>query len=197
MRKIASPFHTYRSAFTLMDTWRYCVFYNNITKTVQPLLFSPWLFFITPLPLSHLVSTHPYAPLHTFHPSFHSTSQLWYLAQETWRQTATKIVWAATNLKTFMKVRFRGKGYYLYKSRRNTLSFRFGYSHRVYRYSGIMWFKLMSKTEIFIWGRSMSQVWRFAWSIKRIRPHNQYTGKGIRFLRQITYRKLGKIGSYR
>lgn len=116
---------------------------------------------------------------------------------ETWRKRMMGSVWSLISSKVFMKLKFRGKGYYLFRSRRNALSFRFGYSHRVYRFPGLVWYKMMSKTEVFIWGRSYLPVWNFARSIKQIRPHNQYTGKGIRFIRQITYKKLGKVGSYR
>lgn len=34
-------------------------------------------------------------------------------------------------------------------------------------------------------------------SFKKIRPINIFTGKGVRFTRQIIYRKTGKVSSYR
>lgn len=195
--KPISPYHFYKTQFTLTAEWRYCVLRNNVVGTLHPTLFSPLLNFISPLPISHLSQGEHFSSIINLNPQFYATFQTFYLPQETWRHSLTKTMWAVANVKTSMRLRFRGKGYYLYKSKRNTLSFRFGYSHRVYRYSGIMWFRLLSKTEILIWGRSKLPVWRFAWSIKRIRPYNKYTGKGIRFTRQITYKKLGKIGSYR
>nr|YP_010725825.1 50S ribosomal protein L6 [Bakuella subtropica]WDY80870.1 50S ribosomal protein L6 [Bakuella subtropica] len=106
-------------------------------------------------------------------------------------------VWFFANSFFFTKLKFRGKGYYLYKSRRNTLAFRFGYSHRVYKRTIAVFYRLFSKTEIFLWGGLDSSLNNFGYSLKLIRPYNQYTGKGVRFLRQITYRKLGKVGSYR
>lgn len=195
--KSSLSYKHYKSTFTTMAHWRYVVALCLHSNRLLPIIFSPNYIFSLPLPphtfkLNSLCQTffqfHPASIhlLHTFLPRF-----------ETWRKTSIHTMWGIANFKVFWKLRFRGKGYYLYKSKRNTLSFRFGYSHRVYRYGGIVWFKLMSKTEIFMWGRAFEPIWRFAWSIKRIRPLNQYTSKGIKFIRQITYKKLGKVGSYR
>ena len=35
----------------------------------------------------------------------------------------------------FKKLKFKGKGYYIYKNSRNTIAPQFGYSHRIYIYS--------------------------------------------------------------
>ena len=37
-------------------------------------------------------------------------------------------------LKNNVKIRFEGKGYYLYKNLRNTLAPKFGFAHRIYLY---------------------------------------------------------------
>lgn len=112
-------------------------------------------------------------------------------------QHSIRRVWRFGNSIFFMKLKFDGKGYHLFKLKRGVLSFQFGHSHRVYRRSLNVFYKLTSKVSIFLWGGNWDSVFSFASQIRQVRRYNQYTGKGIRFSRQIIYRKLGKVGSYR
>ena len=97
----------------------------------------------------------------------------------------------------FKKVKFKGKGYYLYKNFRNTITPQFGYAHRIYFYSYFASVKFLSKTSVFIFGLVNKDVCDAAHGIKIMRPINIFTGRGVRFSRQTIYRKVGKVSSYR
>ena len=96
-----------------------------------------------------------------------------------------------------IKLKFRGKGFYLYRNARNVLRFRFGFSHRVNRYFFNSNVRLTSKTSLILSGLRYEDVHLNAVTVWSVRPINVYTGKGIRFNRQIVYRKPGKMSTYR
>ena len=97
----------------------------------------------------------------------------------------------------FTKIKFKGKGYYVYKNFRNTIAPQFNYAHRVYVYAFSSSVKFLSKTKILLFGLSKYNILSIAHSFKRTRPINIFTGRGVRFARQVVYRKTGKIGAYR
>ena len=97
----------------------------------------------------------------------------------------------------FKKIKFKGKGYYIYKNKRNTITPQFGYSHRLYLYSYFSSVKFLSKTSIFIFGLLKNDVLQIAQSVKSMRPINIFTGRGVRFSREVIYKKVGKVSSYR
>lgn len=97
----------------------------------------------------------------------------------------------------YTKIKFKGKGYYIYKNFRNTIALQFGYSHLYYLYSFFITVKFLSKTSILIFGINLNDLYSISYKLYNIRPINVFTGKGIRFSRQIIYRKTGKISSYR
>lgn len=101
------------------------------------------------------------------------------------------------SLPFFLKIRFKGKGYYMYKSSRNTIAPQFGYAHRVYVYAHATSVKFLSKTKIVLFGLSKNDVLKASYGIKATKPINIFTGRGVRFARQIIYRKTGKVSSYR
>jgi len=45
--------------------------------------------------------------------------------------------------------------------------------------------------------RSRKDIYTSAHGIRNMRPINIFTGRGVRFSRQIIYRKVGKVSSYR
>lgn len=98
---------------------------------------------------------------------------------------------------SFKKVKFKGKGYYIYKNKRNTITPQFGYAHRLYLYSYFVSVKFLSKTSIIIFGFSKTDLVSVSLGIKSMRPINIFTGRGVRFSRQIIYKKVGKVSSYR
>lgn len=98
---------------------------------------------------------------------------------------------------TFMKIKFKGKGYYLYKNKRNTITPQFGYSHRIYLYTYFNVVKFLTKTKILIFGFSKRDILRASYNLKSKRPINIFTGRGVRFAKQIIYKKTGKVSMYR
>jgi len=50
------------------------------------------------------------------------------------------------------RIKFRGKGYYIYRNKRNTVAFKFGFAHRVYCFGFRFTLKTMSKTCILLFG---------------------------------------------
>ena len=97
----------------------------------------------------------------------------------------------------FKKIKFTGKGYYLYKNYRNTITPQFGHAHRIYFYSYFTSIRVLSKTCIFIFGLLREDIFTAANGIKAMRPINIFTGRGVRFSRQTIYKKVGKVSSYR
>ena len=97
----------------------------------------------------------------------------------------------------FNKLKFKGKGYYIYKNFRNTITPQFGYSHRLYFYAFAVSVKFLSKTTIFIFGLSLKDIHARSYQIKKSKSINIFTGRGVRFARQVVYRKTGKVSSYR
>jgi ribosomal protein L6P/L9E len=98
---------------------------------------------------------------------------------------------------TFIKLRFKGKGYYIYKNKRNTITPQFGYAHRLYLYSYFVSVKFLSKTSIIIFGFTFTDLVKIGLGVKKMRPINIFTGRGVRFSRQVIYKKVGKVSSYR
>jgi len=108
-----------------------------------------------------------------------------------------KIIFYSFSKLFFTKIKFKGKGYYIYKNLRNTIALQFGYSHLYYIYSFFITVKFLSKTSILIFGINFNDLNLISYKLYNIKPINIFTGKGIRFSRQIIYRKTGKISSYR
>ena len=101
------------------------------------------------------------------------------------------------NRRFFLKIKFKGKGYYIYKNARNTVAPQFGYAHRVYVYAQATSVKFLSKTKILIFGLSKKDVLLSGYNLMRTKPINIFTGRGVRFARQVIYKKTGKVSSYR
>lgn len=97
----------------------------------------------------------------------------------------------------YVKLKIRGKGYYLYKTTRNTLTHQLGHSHRVYIYAPYVAVKFLSKTTIFVFGLSKLDIFAIGRRIRKSKRLNIFTGRGVRFARQIIYKKTGKVSSYR
>lgn len=98
---------------------------------------------------------------------------------------------------SFKKLKFKGKGYYLYKGDRNTIAPQFGYSHRLYVYSYFTHLKFLGKTTVLFFGFSMHDLLSASLRLKSLRTINIFTSRGVRFARQLLYKKQGKVSSYR
>lgn len=97
----------------------------------------------------------------------------------------------------FTKIKFKGKGYYIYKNYRNTITPQFGYSHRLYLYSFYTHVKFLNKTTLICFGLNINSVENISSTLFNWRPVNIFTGRGVRFAKQLIYKKSGKISSYR
>jgi len=97
----------------------------------------------------------------------------------------------------FIKLKFKGKGYYIFKNKRNTITPQFGYSHRHYVYGYFNIVKFRSKTSILILSISYINIVYYSFLIKALRPINIFTGRGVRFNKEIIFKKVGKVSSYR
>lgn len=97
----------------------------------------------------------------------------------------------------FIKVKFKGKGYYIYKNYRNTLTPQFGYSHRLYLYTYFLHVNFLSKTNLIFFGLNFKDLKTTSNYFFNWRPLNIFTGRGVRFSSQIVYKKSGKISTYR
>lgn len=96
----------------------------------------------------------------------------------------------------FQKLKFKGKGYYLYKSFRNTITPQFGYAHSIYKYNYLLIVKFLSKTKVLFFGLSKFDISNLTYILKVLKPINVFTGRGIRFSKQIIYKKTGKVSLY-
>ena len=97
----------------------------------------------------------------------------------------------------FFKLKFKGKGYYVYKNKRLTVTPQFGLAHRRFFYAASFFVKFLSKTTIFLFGFSKVDILDFSHSFKNTKPINVFTGRGVRFSKQIVYKKTGKVSTYR
>lgn len=97
----------------------------------------------------------------------------------------------------FIKLKFKGKGYYIYKNYRNTITPQFGYSHRLYLYTFFLHVKFLTKTSLIVFGLNLRNVNEISNKLFLWRPLNIFTSRGVRFSKQIVYKKSGKVSSYR
>ena len=102
-----------------------------------------------------------------------------------------------SNNPCFLKIKFKGKGYYIYKNKRSTITPQFGFAHRHYIYAFYIFVKFLTKTSIMLYGTSLNDLVNVGLQIKGLRSINIFTGRGVRFNKQIIYKKTGKVSSYR
>lgn len=107
------------------------------------------------------------------------------------------LVFKSLNRPFILKLKFKGKGYYIYKNARKTITPQFGHSHRFYLYSYFISVTFLSKTQVLLFGLVKNDLSIIGHSIRSMRSINIFTGRGVRFSRQIIYRKTGKVSSYR
>lgn len=101
----------------------------------------------------------------------------------------------------FHKLKFKGKGYYMYRNFRNTITPQLGHAHRILTYTfyvGVRFFRRGTvRRSIVLVGRLKNHLHLAAWSIRQMRRQNIFTGRGVRFARDTIYKKPGKISTYR
>lgn len=97
----------------------------------------------------------------------------------------------------FRKLKIKGKGYYIYKNSRSTITHQFGHSHRWYIRAFFVTVRFLNKKTVFLFGSSKRDVFAVGQKIRKSKFMNIFTGRGVRFSRQIVYKKTGKVSTYR
>lgn len=171
--------------------WNFVLLSNTLTKTLFFFLYSQNYFFN--LPCSPVFTRFAYHKNHSV------ISIFFYFSSNFLKIFFTyfKKFFYAFSLVFFKKLKFKGKGYYIYKNKRNTIALQFGYSHIKRLFFFYTSVKFLSKTSILIFGINTRLIAKSSNEFSVIRPINMFTGKGVRFNRQIVYRKTGKVSSYR
>lgn len=173
------------------SNWNFLVLNFKSTQFVNLILLSPIYFIKIPLPsTNNLLSFDSNTNIFNLHTLFlNNNYRLFY-------KTLTNLL-KSFYLPTILKIKFKGKGYYVYKNKRNTITPQFGYAHRLYLYSYFVSAKFLSKTSILLFGFNYQDLKSVALGLKKMRPINIFTGRGVRFSKQIIYKKVGKVSSYR
>lgn len=170
------------------------VFYNNLSNHQSPLkinLYSKYYYVSISLPQIPYITEFDIntSVITLSFPYNYNYTSLYTLSITRLLNSFTKVL--------FQKIKFRGKGYYLYRNRRNTITPQFGYAHRFYVYGYCVQSKFLSKTSILFFALTQQEITLTCRQVKTLRPINIFTGRGVRFSRDIIYKKAGKISSYR
>nr|YP_010049534.1 ribosomal protein L6 [Strombidium cf. sulcatum]QPL15939.1 ribosomal protein L6 [Strombidium cf. sulcatum] len=171
--------------------WKIYVIYNKLFNMYVILLVSPLYYY-------------KFAVLNTFSYCLVDENSHSIVIYSLFSNTYSKLflnfvsnVLLSVNTPNFLKVTFRGKGYYLYKNKRNTITPQFNYSHRLYLYTYFISVKFLNKTTVLFYSYNNSDVLLQSQKARNMRKINIFTGRGVRFAKQIIYRKTGKVSSYR
>lgn len=187
-----SNFNVYRVSFYVPDSWSFVLVRKSGNANLAYCYFcSSIYFFIIPFPIKFATFCHDiktgvvtidFLFRNALYPMFWSS---------------IKLIFYSFSRLFFKKLKFKGKGYYIYKNKRNTIAFRFGYSHLIQLYSFFTSVKFMSKTTVLLFGINSERILNRGHALFSAKPINVFTGKGVRFSRQIVYRKTGKVSSYK
>jgi len=171
--------------------WEIIIIFNFLKKKQYIYIYSETYFFILPLPTyKRNITFNTNCSVFTLNTIYTNVySRLFF---KTFYSCLTVF-----SLPIFTKLKFKGKGYYIYKNYRNTITPQFGHSHRIYVYSFFTSIKFLSKTSILLFGIDKKDICKSSQQIKKLRPINIFTGRGVRFSKQIIYKKAGKISTYR
>ena len=188
---IQTPFHLnyYTNYITLPFNWKTTILYRDLTIHVY--VYSPLYFTHTQLAKS---MTNCYFDKNT------NILSITNIAENNFSKlyfTQFQRLLSLCNQPHFLKLKFKGKGYYIYKNKRNTITPQFGFAHRHYIYAYDILVKFRSKTSIMLYGSSKEDLFRIGHTVKAMRPINIFTGRGVRFNKQYIYKKTGKVSSYR
>lgn len=93
---------------------------------------------------------------------------------------------------SFKKIKFNGKGYYLYRTKKNLLGLQFNYSHKLIIFSNNIFIKNFSKRSWIFFGCNKLDLFFLSNYFKNYRPINVFTKTGIRFSKQLIFFKKKK-----
>ena len=84
----------------------------------------------------------------------------------------------------YKKIKFKGKGYYLYKTKKNILALQFNYSHKIVIKSSLIFINNFSKKSWIFFGLKKLNLNLLSNYFKNFRKVNVFTLNGIRFSKQ-------------
>lgn len=183
--------NSYVFSYLLPSRWNVIIIHSLKKKQSYIYMYSHSYFFKIPLitlPLNFIFDKST-RQLLTVTPYVNNYNQLYKSILDSFYNTFMKPV--------FLKLKFKGKGYYIYKNYRNTITPQFGYSHRLYLYTFFLYVTFLSKTSLLIFGLNLKNISYSSKKLYNWRPLNIFTGRGVRFSKQIVYKKSGKVSSYR
>lgn len=190
-RGIKLQFNKIQLRFNIPSKWSFIMCKNNTKNSNILYLYSQEYYFMLPIPAKFdLVQFDKNASTIVMSSIYVNNYTLTY-----W--TFFNQMFLSFNRPYFLKIKFKGKGYYIYKNKRNTITPQFGYAHRIYKYTFFTSIKFRTKTSIIIFGLLKNDLITSGLLIKNMRSINIFTGRGVRFSRQIIYKKVGKVSSYR
>lgn len=89
----------------------------------------------------------------------------------------------------FKKIKFSGKGYYIYKDKFNTIGTQFNYSHKLNFYFSSYFIKNFNKRSWMFWSLNSNILIKNLKYFSKIRSTNIFTNKGIKFTKTVLYIK--------
>jgi large subunit ribosomal protein L6 len=177
--------------YFIPNQWKLIILYNLKYNTYNIKIYSN-LYYIS-IPITYNIKTLKFDPntnqLITSSPYLNNFNKIYHVN--------LKLLLSVLDKPIFSKIKFKGKGYYIYKNYRNTITPQFGYSHRFYIYSYYVYIKFLSKNSLIMFGLNPGNIKFISLKVRKWRPLNIFTGRGVRFSSQIVYKKSGKVSSYR
>lgn len=184
--------NTYKINFFVPSNWNFLILKKTLNSNfLYMYLYNEGYFFSLPF-LKNFLSLNYDPKIHCLNFQFTFKNNFYSLFWNSF-----KIIFFSFSKIFFKKLKFKGKGYYIYKNNRNTIALQFGYSHLFYLYSFFITVKFLTKTTILMFGINNKDLLTSSYNLYSIKKINIFTSKGIRFSRQIIYRKTGKVSSYR
>lgn len=181
--------------FYIPHNWKVTIFLkkqnslSKLNKNYYLYIYSPCYYFFLSLP-NNVISLIYDSALNSFYYRINAKKFMHCLF---WKRFLN--LFYSFSLFFFRKLRVRGKGYYIFKNFRNTIALQFGYSHKIYVYSYFLFVKFLNKTTLLFFGINKMDLTFNSFSLLRTRQQNIFTGKGVRFTRQIVYKKASKLSS--
>lgn len=137
---------------------------------------------------SLIYSISPLFTLPSFSKHFHKTFFIKPLKKKTNHFMSIKL--------HFRKFSFTGKGYRLICSKRNTITFNFGFSHMFYVYNIEIKPYHLSKTKLLFIGLNYFIMRFLTTQFFYVKPLNIFTWRGLRPIKQALRKKVGKVSLY-
>ena len=142
----------YKKPFILPSKWNLLILYNSNIRNYSFIFYCQSFFFKIPLHSNNnLFSYDSVTKQVTIDANFVTNYTLTLLR-------LLQSFLQSTLVPNFRKLKFKGKGYYIYKNHRNTITPQFGYSHRLYLYSFFSQVKFLSKSDLLVFGVSIKNV---------------------------------------